>query len=183
MGKWNHKVSFTHSRWNDAIWQIFIAHCFLLMSLLENATSPWGQSWERVLHKHKCIQITAWVKSKVSFHHSRLLHTAIWQVFFFLLPSITDYCRLTLWMHMLVENATSPCGQSWERIFNKHSCIQFIALVPLALVLWTVCTGACGKPFPKIVPMVKLDIWYLALWQNWCLGQFYHSRLEVLLIA
>ena len=21
--------------------------------------SPWGQSWERVLHKHKCIQITA----------------------------------------------------------------------------------------------------------------------------
>ena len=40
---------------NDAIWQIFIAHCFLLMSLLENATSPWGQSWERLLHKHSCI--------------------------------------------------------------------------------------------------------------------------------
>ena len=32
----------------------------------------------------------------ISFHHSRLLHTAIWRVFFFLLPSITDYCRLTL---------------------------------------------------------------------------------------
>ena len=31
----------------------------LLMSLLENASSPWGQFWERVLHKHKCIQITA----------------------------------------------------------------------------------------------------------------------------
>ena len=39
------------------------------------------------------------------------------------------------------------------------SCIQFIALVPLALVLWTICTCACGKPFPKIVPMAKLDIW------------------------
>ena len=129
MVKWNHSVSFHHSR--------FVYY---------------GE-----------------MKSKASFHHSRLLHTAIWQVFFFLLPSITDYCRLTLWMHMLVENATSPCGQSWERIFNKHSCIQFIALVPLALVLWTVFTGACGKPFPKIVPMVKLDIWYLALWQNWCL--------------
>ena len=24
--------------------------------------------------------------------------------------------------------------------------------------LWTVCTCACGKPFPKIVPMAKLDI-------------------------
>ena len=29
---------------------------------------------------------------------------------------------------MLVENATSPWGQSWERVFHKHSCIQFIAL-------------------------------------------------------
>ena len=39
---------------NEAIWQILISHVFLLMSLLENATSPWGQSWERVFHKHKC---------------------------------------------------------------------------------------------------------------------------------
>jgi hypothetical protein len=39
---------------NDAICQIFITH-FLLMSLLENATLPWGQSWEWVLHKHSCI--------------------------------------------------------------------------------------------------------------------------------
>ena len=31
---------------------------------------------------------------------------------------------------MIVENATSPWGQSWERVFHKHSCIQFIALVP-----------------------------------------------------
>ena len=61
-------------------------------------------------------------------------------------------------MHMLVENATSPWGQSWEWVFHKHSCIQFIALVPSALVLWTVCTCACGKPIPKIAPMAKLDI-------------------------
>ena len=44
---------------NDVISQIFIVHCFLLMLLLENATLPWGQSREWVLHKHKCIQITA----------------------------------------------------------------------------------------------------------------------------
>jgi hypothetical protein len=31
---------------------------------------------------------------------------------------------------MLVENATLPWGQSWERVFHKHKCIQFIALVP-----------------------------------------------------
>ena len=39
---------------NEAIWQIFIS-IYLLMSLLENATLPWGQSWERILHKHSCI--------------------------------------------------------------------------------------------------------------------------------
>ena len=33
------------------------------------------------------------------------------------------------------------------------------ALVPSALVLWFVCTCACAKPIPEIVPMVKLDIW------------------------
>ena len=31
---------------NDVICQIFVAHYFLLMSLLENAISPWVQSWE-----------------------------------------------------------------------------------------------------------------------------------------
>ena len=36
---------------NDVIWQIFILHFFLLMSLLENATSPWGQSWSQ----HLCL--------------------------------------------------------------------------------------------------------------------------------
>ena len=34
--------------------------------------------------------------------------------------------------------------------------IMFIAWVPKAQVLWTVCTSACGKPFPMIVPMAKL---------------------------
>ena len=61
-------------------------------------------------------------------------------------------------MHMLVENATSAWGQSREWVLHKHSCIQFIALVPSALVLWTVCTCACAKPIPEIVPMLKLDI-------------------------
>ena len=36
--------------------------------------------------------------------------------------------------------------ESWERVFHKHK----------AQVLWTVCTSACGKSFPKIVPMAKL---------------------------
>ena len=35
---------------------------------------------------------------------------------------------------MLVENATSPWGQSWERVFHKHSCIQFIAYVQINVV-------------------------------------------------
>ena len=64
-------------------------------------------------------------------------------------------------MHMLEENATSAWGQSREWVLHKHSCIQFIALVPSALVLWTVCTCACAKPIPEIVPMLKLDILYV----------------------
>ena len=48
---------------------------------------------------------------------------------------------------MLVENATSPWGQYWERVFHKHSRKQYIVLVPL-----------CKNPFPKIVTMTKLDI-------------------------
>ena len=55
MCKWNHKVSFTHSRHEWCNLTNFYLAFFLLMSLLENATSPWGQSWERVLHKHSCI--------------------------------------------------------------------------------------------------------------------------------
>ena len=50
----------------------------------------------------------------------------------------------------------SPWGQSWERVLLKHKCILSIARVPKARVLLIVCTSAWAKPFPKIVPMVKL---------------------------
>ena len=33
------------------------------------------------------------------------------------------------------ECLISPWGQSWERVFHKHKCIQFIARVPKAQVL------------------------------------------------
>ena len=47
-------VAFFTALWSFSI----LSHIFLLMSLLENANSPWRQSWERALHKHKLIQIT-----------------------------------------------------------------------------------------------------------------------------
>ena len=28
----------------------------------------------------------------------------------------------------------------------------------------------------KVIP--KKAIWHLAIWQNWCFGQFYHSKIE-----
>ena len=49
---------------NDVIWKKIIGHCFLLMSLLENTTSPWGQSWERVLHNHLCIHHSTFACAK-----------------------------------------------------------------------------------------------------------------------
>ena len=33
------------------------------------------------------------------------------------------------------------------------------------------------------LPTCKKTIWHLAIWQNWCFGQFYHSKIEVLQIA
>ena len=54
MSKWNHKVSFTHSRHEWCNLTNFYHTFFLLTSLLENATLPWGQFWERFLHKHSC---------------------------------------------------------------------------------------------------------------------------------
>ena len=30
-------------------------------------------------------------------------------------------------------------------------------LLPSAIMLWFVCTSTCAKPFPKIIPMAKLD--------------------------
>ena len=41
--------------------------------------------------------------------------------------------------------------------FCTSTCAYITALVPLALVLWFVCTCACAKPIPEIAPMVKLD--------------------------
>ena len=29
----------------------------------------------------------------------------------------------------------------------------------------------------KIYSYTKKTIWHLAIWQNWCLGQFYHSKI------
>jgi hypothetical protein len=40
----------------DKIWGVVLKE---LIDLSDCLISPWGQSWERVLHKHKCIQITA----------------------------------------------------------------------------------------------------------------------------
>ena len=40
----------------------------------------------------------------------------------------------------------------------RRAMFRVLGMYNFALVLWFVCTCACAKPFPKIVPMVKLDI-------------------------
>ena len=112
------------------------------------------------------------------------------------------YLNLINFKFLLIENAISAWGLFWERVLLKHSCILSIARVPKALVLLTVCTCAWAKPFPKIVPMVKLHSLAVATCKNsdsvllkitrknqimkffviyhgemvWCKG-FFHSRL------
>ena len=49
-------------------------------------------------------------------------------------------------------------GDNLGNEFCTSTCAYITALVPSALVLWFVCTCACAKPIPEIVPMVKLDI-------------------------
>ena len=54
---------------------------------------------------------------------------------------------------MIVENATSPWGQSWERVFHKHKCIPFIARV-----LWTFARVLEKISFSRLSPWpAKLD--------------------------
>ena len=54
----------------DKIWGVVLKE---LIDLSDCLISPWGQSWERVLHKHKCIQIAARVPKFVKLHQSCLL--------------------------------------------------------------------------------------------------------------
>jgi hypothetical protein len=39
---------------------------------------------------------------------------------------------------------------------------------------------AYSKALKSIQYYKKKVIWHLAIWQNWCFGQFYQSRIEVL---
>ena len=59
------------------------------------------------------------MKSKASFTHSG-----------YYMLQFDKFLKVNFRNRMLVENAISPWGQSWERVFHKHLCIQFIALVP-----------------------------------------------------
>ena len=56
---------------------------------------------------------------KKSFHHSRLLHTAIWRVFFFLLLSIKDYCRV--WQYRLWSFQTRGTKLEIFLLKNQHT--------------------------------------------------------------
>ena len=59
------KASFTHSGYYILQFDEFFKVNFTTRMLVENATSPWGQSREWVLHRHKCIQITCDVCTSV----------------------------------------------------------------------------------------------------------------------
>ena len=61
------------------------------------------------------------------------------------------------------NTGSPPFWARGQRFFHQHKCIQFIAWVPKAWLLWTVCVSACGKPFSKIVPMVKLAFAFIFL--------------------
>ena len=52
-------------------------------------------------------------------------------------------------------------GDNLGKGFCTRTRAYITALVPSALVLWFVC--ACAKPFPKIVPMAKLDIYLFSI--------------------
>ena len=83
----------------------------------------------------------------ISFHHSRLLHTAI--------DEFSLAFRLGFQVHIINAHASREYNFAMWTILGKG--------FPQALVhtVHSTCafgTRACGKPFPKIVPMAKLDI-------------------------
>ena len=52
--------------------------CNYLTVSLNCLISPWGQFWERVLHKHKCIQITAQVPKGMRIHTNFNKRLFVW---------------------------------------------------------------------------------------------------------
>ena len=54
----------------------FLSHFFLLMLLLANATSPWGQSWERIRKSNRAY-ITALVPQDCP--HGEIRHTFVFE--------------------------------------------------------------------------------------------------------
>ena len=56
-------------------------------------------------------------------------------------------------VEFLLHNASRECNFAMGTILGKD--------FPQALVHTVHSTCACGKPFPMIVPMAKLDIWHL----------------------
>ena len=83
---------------------------------------------------------------KVSFTHSR--HE--W-------CNLTNFYCALFFINVAIRECNFAMGTILGKDFPQALVHTVIAWVPKAQVLWNVCTYACGKPFPKIVPMAKLD--------------------------
>ena len=77
-------------------------------------------------------------------NRSAMLPQIFWKCAFIKASQIIFYKKSPLLFKVkIVKCLISLWEQSWERGLHKHKCCD-------------VCTSACAKPFPKIVPMAKL---------------------------
>ena len=78
----------------------FVAHFFFINVILENATSPWGQSWERVV---QCTSTCAYITAQLPLGN-------IWTfIFFVLLLRLKVFCLVfvILLMWSILEHLVS----------------------------------------------------------------------------
>ena len=101
--------------------------------LVENATTPWGQSWEWFLHKHKCIQFIARVLVQNPFPRLSLGEVAFSTSMCIYNVNLKTYPKafftMTTLLMSLLENAIFKILKTSYRILNSISVTLLIVLL------------------------------------------------------
>ena len=101
----------------------------------------------------------------------RLISSLFLKLYFIVISYLPDFpepisllfrkysdCTLTVLLYVIMLQILNSIQTiSWfVKSLPMVSTNSQFSMSNSALVQWTVCTSACGKPFPKIVPMAKL---------------------------
>ena len=112
------------------------------------------------------IKLPWWKMLSFSFLYNNFFFVTLQYVISFLMTCHRHKCLI------------SPWGQSWERVFHKHSCIQFC----MHLCLWKTLSQDC--PHGEIRHLcrwhvIRKDIWYVLNFQIFEFSEYYVTSILI----